>query len=166
MISTQLKITGEINVDEQFFMHPGDQMSAWFDSCYLEIHDSFSQCFEQGIISNLWSSQWIDEDPSHIDVTVLYHSDDQESAQKFQSSDLFKKHIEILQNNGLTVQISTVENFDLYQPWYYTGEILFDNVRWLPTDMVGDKPKKSIWGTQYPMFDETNNLTDVFWMLN
>jgi len=174
MVSTHLKITGEIIVDEQFFVHPGDQMSAWFDSCYLEIYESFSQCIKQDIISNIWSSEWIDLNPSHIDVNILYHSDNQEYAQKFQSSDVLKKHLEVLQNNGLTVQVFTLENFDLYQPGCDTGEILFENVRWvslidnryLSTDMLGNKPKKILWGTQYPVFDEDNNLTDVFWEIN
>ena len=158
MISTQLKITGEVIINEQFFEIVGHQIHAWFDSCYLEMYESFSQLINQDIISNLCSLEWIDQNPSHVDLNVLYHSNNQESAKKFQSSDLLKQHIEVLQNNGLTVEISTVENFDIDQSWYLNFEILSDNIHWIPTDMQGNQSKKNLWGIQFPMFDEDNNL--------
>ena len=171
MVSTQLKITGEVIVDEQFFIHPGDQMIAWFDSCYLEIYESFSQCITQDIISNIWSAEWINENPSYIDVNIQYYSDNQEHAQKFQSSDVLKKHIEVLQNNGLTVQVFNLENFDVPGDW---NQKFSPNVRWLSlldhryieTNTVDSEPKKILWGVLYPVFDKDNNLLDESWVSN
>lgn len=180
MIITHLKIQGKVIVNEQFFDHPGNQMCAWFDPCYLEIHDAFLQCFAQGLITNKWTTEWIDADASHIDLDILYYSDNQESALKFQSSDLFKLHTEVLQKNGLTVQVFTKKNsdftlstlldldarvnkFTLTGP--HTSEIVYDAVYWEETNTIGDKPKKLLWGTSYPMFDDDNNLIDLFWHL-